>query len=55
MHANSLACLGLTIKTEYRRTVAVDYLSEPSIGQAVEIVMETKFGPSWMDLIVAYL
>ncbi|KAH7847965.1 hypothetical protein Vadar_032167 [Vaccinium darrowii] len=54
-HANSLACLGSTIKTEYRRTVVVDYLSEPIIGRAIELIMETELGLSWMDPIVAYL
>ncbi|KAH7844703.1 hypothetical protein Vadar_030763 [Vaccinium darrowii] len=54
-HVDSLAYLGSTVKMEYHRTVAVDYLSELSIGWAVEMVMETKIGPSWMDPIMAYL
>ena len=45
-HADSLACLGSAVNTEYRRTVAVEYLNESSIGRAVEMVMETEFGPS---------
>lgn len=30
-HADSLACLALAVPTEYRRTMAVEYLARPSI------------------------
>lgn len=31
VHEDSLACLALAVPTEYRRTVAVEYLARPNI------------------------
>ncbi|WP_140189371.1 hypothetical protein, partial [Xylella fastidiosa] len=54
-HADSLACLASALPTEYKRTVAVEYLAQPSIEQETETNMDANLGPSWMDPIIAYL
>lgn len=54
-YTDSLACMASTVPTEYRRTVAAKYLCEPSIGKAVEMVLDLDIGPSWMDPIMSYL
>ncbi|XP_058180016.1 uncharacterized protein LOC131298549 [Rhododendron vialii] len=54
-HVDSLAWLATAVPTEFKRKVAVDYLSEPSIGRSLELVLDVNQGPSWMDPIVEYL
>lgn len=54
-HAYSLACLASAVPTEYRRTVAVEYLSKPSVEDTKEVVLKLELGPSWMDPIMSYL
>ncbi|XP_058191476.1 uncharacterized protein LOC131308553 [Rhododendron vialii] len=54
-HADSLAWLAAAVPTKLKRRVAVDYLTEPSIGRSIELVLDMNQGPSWMDPIVDFL
>jgi ribonuclease HI len=54
-HADSLAWLAAAVPTEFKRNVAVDYMSEPSIGKSMDLVLDVSQGPSWMDPIVEFL
>lgn len=54
VHANSLACLASVVPTKYRRTMAVECSSKPSV-EDTEVVLKLELGLSWMDPIISYI
>lgn len=54
-HADALATLASEVDSKMKRTINVKYLPRPSIETELNHVMYINLGPSWMDLIIAYL
>ncbi|XXG88794.1 hypothetical protein AAC387_Pa12g0960 [Persea americana] len=55
-HADALASLASAVEAGNKRTIEVETLREPSIDlQRPRQLMCLDLGPSWMDLIIAYM
>ncbi|CAL9000311.1 unnamed protein product [Prunus brigantina] len=55
-HADALASLGSALDTQFRRSIPVEHLDQPSIEEAEQPdLMQIDEDPSWQDPIIDYL
>ncbi|CAL9007762.1 unnamed protein product, partial [Prunus brigantina] len=55
-HADALASLGSALDTQFRRSIPVEHLDQPSIEEAKQPdLMQIDEDPSWQDPIIDYL
>ncbi|CAL2276653.1 unnamed protein product [Prunus armeniaca] len=56
VHADALASLGSALDTQFRRSIPVEHLNQPSIEEAEQPdLMQIDEDPSWQDPIIDYL
>ncbi|CAL2229534.1 unnamed protein product [Prunus armeniaca] len=55
-HADALASLGLALYTQFKRSVLIEHLDQPSIEEIEQVdSMRIDEDPSWQDTIINYL